>query len=117
MDSISLTGLNEGITEYKVMKYIMYENSNKIGVEQYRLISDYQNYIKVVSQLVDIVGEDTLIQDQFYGDIVDLCERFDEKVQGKYNLFEIVGDMNKATILDGTNFFHPIRTIKAKRNL
>lgn len=116
-EATDFKGLNEGITEYKVMKYIMYENSNKIGVEQYKFINDYQNYIRVVSQLVDIVGEDTLIRDQFYGDIIDLCEKFDEKVQEKYNLFEIVGDMNKSTILNGTNFLHPIRTIKAKRNL
>lgn len=110
--------LDEGITDYKVMKYIMYETSNTTNTEIYKLSKhEYLPYINVVSQLVDIVGEDIVIRDQFYGDIVDLEERFAEKVQEKYNLFEIVDDMNKSVFLDDSNFFHPIRTIKAKRNL
>lgn len=113
----SFTGLNEGITEYKVMKYVLYENARKHDVKKYKSDSCYLPYINVVSQLVDMLGEDTIVRDQFYGDIVDLCEKLDEKVQGKYNLFEIVNDMNKSVFLKKSNFFHPIRTIKAKKNL
>lgn len=114
---ISFTTLNEGITEYKVMKYINYLKANKIDVKQYKLTSCYLPFINVVSQLVDILGEDTIIKDQFYGDIVDLVEKFKKQVQGKYNLFEIVDDMNNSTWRSIKNLSHPIRTIKAKKQL
>lgn len=117
MDFISFTELNEGITEYKVMKYILYQTAEKGVMKKYKLDSAYLPYINVVIQLIDILGEDTVIRDQFYGDIIDLDGRFEEKVQGKYNLFDIVDDMNKSVFLKKSNFFHPIRTIKAKRNL
>lgn len=114
---ISFTGLNEGITEYKVMKYVNYLKANRINVERYRLKSCYLPYINVISQLVDIVGEDTIIKDQFYGDIIDLFKKFEQQVQGKYNIFQIVDDMNNSTWMSIKNLFHPIRTIKAKKQL
>ena len=113
--SISFKGLNEGITEYKVMKYIMYLRSNGIETKIYKFQSYYLPYINIVSQLVDILGEGTIIKDQFYGDIVDLVDKFDKQVQGKYNLFEIVNDMNESVW--SKNLLHPFRTIKAKKNL
>lgn len=117
MGFISFTGLNEGITEYKIMKYILYQTAEKGGMKKYKWKSKYLPYINVVSQLIDILGEDAVIRDQFYGDIVDLDDRFDEKVRGKCDLLDIIDDMNKSVLLKKSNFFHPIRTIKAKRNL
>lgn len=114
---LSLEQLNEGITEYKVMKYINYLKANKVSVKQYKLKSDYLPYINVVSQLVDIVGEDTVIKDQFYGDILDLEEKFGRQVQRKYSLADVLQDMNNSTWMSTKNLFHPIRTIKAQKQL
>lgn len=114
---LSLTQLNEGITEYKVMKYINYLKANKIDVKRYRLKSSYLPYINVVIQLVDILSEDTVIKDQFYGDILDLEKEFGMQVQGKYGIADILQNMNDSDWMSIKNLSHPIRTIKAKKQL
>ena len=50
---ISFTSLNEGITEYKVMKYILYETASKQKVKNHKHLNDYLPYIKLVSQLIE----------------------------------------------------------------
>lgn len=112
--SVNFEVLNEGITEYKVKKYILYQTSDKRKAKNYKYMqsTEYYNYTEVVSKLIEIIGEDTVIKDQFYGDICDLERKFEEQVQWNYTLFEIVADMNEA--FKGINL---IKRMKAKKRL